>query len=265
MAPAKSNKEVLTRGKNYLDKKAQKYGADEIVFDKESRKDFLTGFHKRKLKRQQQGKKIQEEKERLQRVEERRLLREEKKKDIERQVKEFNDTMRNINKLDNEDEGEDDEEKETTEWGGFEDEINGDQQQNQENEDSNSDNSKSEQEDHLQNEIYKLEDTPEHLLHEQGAIGNETTVSIESLDNPAISDLQKNIDLVAKRNNVNLSASERVLQDSVKRASDYAVLCGVAKPQKKKTNKKFRYLTAGERRANNLKAKAKSTKSKKRR
>ncbi|KAM9918356.1 hypothetical protein OXX80_012988, partial [Metschnikowia pulcherrima] len=49
---SRSNRDILTGGSKYRNKQAKKYGVEEVVFDKNSRHDFLTGFHKRKVERQ---------------------------------------------------------------------------------------------------------------------------------------------------------------------------------------------------------------------
>lgn len=72
MAPGRTNREILTGGKKYAQKQAKKYGVDEVVFDKDSRQEYLTGFHKRKLQRQKKAQDYNKEQDRLARIEERK-------------------------------------------------------------------------------------------------------------------------------------------------------------------------------------------------
>lgn len=251
MAGGRSNREILTGGKKYHTKQGKKFGVDEVVFDKDSRKEYLTGFHKRKLQRQKKAQEYIKEQERLAKVEERRQMREERKKDLENQMKGFQETVERITKLGSDDEAEDGD----GDWSGF-----------------GSDNEAAVAPKprgilHHQ-EIYTREKID--ILPDIGAIiDDETTVTVESLDNPIIKSVQEaNIEAIARANNVNLNKSEDVLNDSIKRAKNYAVVCGVAKPsakdQIKKKKKKFRYLTKTERRDNNRKIKASKLKSRSR-
>ncbi|KZT40806.1 hypothetical protein SISSUDRAFT_982855 [Sistotremastrum suecicum HHB10207 ss-3] len=75
-----SNAEALTRHRKAINakRKAKQSQVKEVLFDEDSRREFLTGFRKRKLERMEAGKKIakeREKKERLQaRLEQRRTL-----------------------------------------------------------------------------------------------------------------------------------------------------------------------------------------------
>lgn len=81
---ALSNVQRLTRGgQKYAAKKKAK-NTEEVSFDSESRADFLTGFHKRKVARQAEGRRKAEELNRQQRLEERRKVREEKRSKIDK-------------------------------------------------------------------------------------------------------------------------------------------------------------------------------------
>lgn len=252
MAGGRSNREILTGGKKYHTKQGKKFGVDEVVFDKDSRKEYLTGFHKRKLQRQKKAQEYIKEQERLAKVEERRQLREERKKDLENQMKGFKETVERITKLGSDDETED---GEGDDWSGFG------------SDDEAAVNPQPKGILHHQ-EIYTREKSD--VLPDIGAIiDDETTVTVESLDNPIIKSVQEaNFEAIARANNVNLNKSQDVLNDSIKRAKNYAVVCGVAKPsakdQIKKKKKKFRYLTKTERRDNNRKIKASKLKSRSR-
>lgn len=242
MAP-RSNREILTGGKKYVDKAKQKHRVEEVKFDKESRKDYLTGFHKRKVARQKKAQDFNKEQARLQRIEDRKEVRDERKRDMENQLKLFNETMKrisNLNDLDSEDEGE-----EEKEWQGFDDQLDGFNKEVDVNKPKLG---------VLQHkEVYAREHTPT----TDAIIEEETTVEIELMENPAIKEAQE-IQRLAKQHNVDLSKSEEVLEDSLKKAKQVAVILGVAKP-KPKLKKKFRYLTKAERRDNNRKAKEKKS------
>lgn len=238
----------MTGGKKYSQKQAKKYGVDEVVFDKGSRTEYLTGFHKRKLQRQKNAQVYIKEQERLARIQERKQLRDERKKDLDTQLNKFNDSVRDItNYKDSDDE----------DWGGFD--------ENKDGAGSAEDTSDEDGENSIQKqpkgilhhkEVYRLE---RDIVPEDGhaVIADETTVTVESLDNPVVSSVRAaKLEAVARANNVNLKKSEEVLEDSIKRAKNYAVVCGVSKPADKKKNKKFRYLTKTERRENNRKNKA---------
>ena len=267
MAPGRSNREILTGGKKYAQKQAKKYGVDEVVFDKDSRQEYLTGFHKRKLQRQKRAQDYNREQDRLARIEERKKMRDEKKKDIETQLKRFNETVKEIthfNDSEDEDSNKDNDESDEN-WTGFGDDNDGDQ-----NSDENSTRSVNNRHNLpkgiLQHkEVYKVDE--DQLLPDSNAIiDDETTVTIESIDNPAVSNAQQvNLDAIAKANNVNLEKSDEILDESIKRAKNYAVLCGVTKPSSKDKvkKKKFRYLTKAERRENNRKEKSKKFSNKK--
>ncbi|EGW35191.1 uncharacterized protein SPAPADRAFT_58387, partial [Spathaspora passalidarum NRRL Y-27907] len=239
------NREILTGGKKYAQKAAKKHLVDEVVFDKESRKEYLTGFHKRKLQRQKKAQDYIKEQERLRRIQERKEMRDERKRDMENQLKAFNKTMKDITV------GESDEEDQ--DWNGFE-EGKGDEEEEEDDDEEEEDD---EEEQPLKGilhhqEVYKVDN--EELLS-NSVIDEETTVTVESLDNPVIeSAKQANLEAIARANNVHLEKSEAVLEKSIKKAKNYAVVCGVAKPERK-PKKKFRYLSKAERRENTRKEK----------
>lgn len=264
MAPVRTNRDILTGGKKYAQKQAKKFGVDEVVFDKDSRQEYLTGFHKRKLQRQKKAQEYNKEQERLARIDERKKIRDEKKKDVETQLKRFNETVKEITNFgDSEDEGNDAENKDDNEdikWTGFEADDNDAQNSDEESPRSTEPKNKLPKGILQHKEVYKVDE--EKLLPDSNAIiDDETTVTVESIDNPAISNVQQmNLDAIAKTNNVNLKKSEEILDESISRAKNYAVLCGVAKPSTKekiKKKKKFRYLTKAERRENTRKEKSK--------
>ncbi|KAI5969922.1 hypothetical protein CANMA_000962 [Candida margitis] len=244
------NRQILTAGKNYAEKQAKKHAVNEVTFDKESREEYLTGFHKRKLQRKKKAQEYIKEQDRLARIQERKQLRDERKRDLENQVREFNEKAKELAMINGglageEDEGEEGEE----EWTGFDgDDIDG--------------NIKQDKPVSLKGILHHKEVyEPDSDLNE---FGDETTVTIESIDKP-LGHANGGVDLeeIAKTNNVDLNKSEEVLEEAVERAKNYAVLCGVAKPsskvEKQKTKKKkFRYLSKAERRENTRKEKLKS-------
>lgn len=261
------NREILTGGKKYAQKAAKKHRVAEVVFDKESRTEYLTGFHKRKLQRQKKAQEYNKEQDRLGRIEERRQVREERKKDMENQLEQFNKTMVDITHLDDSDA----EEKEDG-WTGFDKKALADSYSESEQEQEQEEEEEQEEQETQEplkgilhhKEVYTLDKSTELLPLSSAIIDDETTVTVESLDNPVLlRDQAANLEAIARANNVNIEKSEEVLDGSIKRAKNYAVVCGVAKPgpgDKKQKKKKFRYLTKGERRENTRKEKTKSFK-----
>lgn len=270
---AKTNREILTGGGKYRQKQVQRFGVEEVVFDKDQRKEYLTGFHKRKVERQKKAKKFHEEQERLAKIEERKQEREARKREFEERLlgmKEAkNIDLSEILKQETSDDSTDQKktkkgDKKTAakykaqdksgdavndsldDWRGFE-------------EDENLEPLKG----ILQRkEIYKL-DNP--LALGDAVADEETTVTIELLENPLLANVgHSSLDIIARSNNVILNKSEEILEKSIERAKKYAVVCGVAKPQVKTKKKKFRYLTKTERRDNNRKIKLKKLKSRNR-
>ncbi|RLV92672.1 Ribosomal RNA-processing protein 17 [Spathaspora sp. JA1] len=237
----KPNREILTGGRKYAQKQAKKHLVEEVVFDKESRKEYLTGFHKRKLQRQKKAQEYNKEQDRLRRIQERKELRDERKKDLENQLNAFNKTMKDITV---------DEDEEEEQWNGFEE-----KEQEEEEEEKEESSQKQPLKGILHHkEVYQVDN--EQLLS-TSVIDEETTVTIESLDNPIIENIkQANLQAMAKINNVNLEQNDQILENSIKKAKNYAVLCGVTKPERK-PKKKFRYLSKAERRDNTRKEKLK--------
>ncbi|CCD22571.1 rRNA-processing protein RRP17 NDAI_0A04140 [Naumovozyma dairenensis CBS 421] len=247
----RTNRQILTKGKNYATKQSKKFGADEVTFDKDSRLDYLTGFHKRKLERQKKAKEFNIEQDRLARIEERKKIRDERKEQMEEQMKKFKETLE-IQKeieddINNAKIGENSEKKKDIDsdsdesWNGFSDH----------NDDDDADNTKSEDSSSVK-PILKGQIT--------AVYSDDTTVEVESLEP------NDNFEYIAKLNNVKLEQSEKVLKQSISRATKYAKFLGMndddattdkdKSQKKKKQKKKFRYLTKNERRANQRKANA---------
>lgn len=212
---ARSNRQVLSQGENYAARKAKEFGTGEVEFNKDDRLQYLTGFHKRKLQRQKKAQEFNKEQERLARIEQRREMREERKRQMEENMKQFKKGL----DLEDDDEDED-----------------GDQ------------NGEDEGEGH-QDEAEDLEEW--HGFDQKPILKSvypEADVSIEALEP------NDNLDFLAKVNNVKLGESDRILNQSISRAGKYAKFLGMEdKPQKPK-KKKFRYLSKGERKVNQLKA-----------
>ncbi|CEP62868.1 rRNA-processing protein RRP17 LALA0_S06e05688g [Lachancea lanzarotensis] len=229
MAP-RSNRQILTQGKNYVAKQAKKFGADEVTFDKDSRLDYLTGFHKRKLERQKKAQDFNKEQARQLKVEERKKLRDQRRKDAEEQMRKFKETMKEVgdyigsdnddfdSEKQDQDENNDKEDADANEvpWDGFSDHEDG------------------------ENGVRPI------LKKSQQHYEDDTLVDIEPLEP------NENFAYIASRNNVKLEKSAEVLDESIERAAKYAKFLGMDDKPKKK--KKFRYLTKAERRHNQKKA-----------
>ena len=82
----RTKRQILNKGKSYANKQAQKFGTDEVTFDKDSRLDYLTGFHKRKLERQKKAREFNKEQDRLAKIEERKKIRDERKQQMEQEL-----------------------------------------------------------------------------------------------------------------------------------------------------------------------------------
>lgn len=256
MAP-RTNREILTGGKKYQQKQAKKFGVEEVVFDRDSRKEYLTGFHKRKLERKKKAQEFHKEQDRLAKIEERKAARDERERTFQEQVKQLEESKGLTF-------GKDDEEPMTAasasdeEWTGFNQQV--DDEQVLEPASDNEDEIKGIL---LKKQVYTIDDP--HSLGD-AVVDEETTVFVESLENPYTAAVQsRTLEAAAKANNVQLEKLEEVLEKSISRAKKYAVVCGVTKPKPKpQKKKKFRYLTKSERHANNAKAKLNKMKSRKR-
>lgn len=71
----RTNRELLSQGTRVLARKRKKQQIEEIVFDPLSRRDFVTGFHKRKVQRKKKAQEVAKERERLERIEQRKKIR----------------------------------------------------------------------------------------------------------------------------------------------------------------------------------------------
>lgn len=99
-----TNRELLTKGDQiYARKKNKKFGVDEVTFDRDARKEYLTGFHKRKVQRKEKAAERAKEMERQEKIEARKKLRQERKEQVERELKRLNDAMKEINGEDDSD------------------------------------------------------------------------------------------------------------------------------------------------------------------
>lgn len=222
----RSNRQLLTKGKNYANQQLKKFGTDEVSFDKDSRLDYLTGFHKRKLQRQKKAQENNKEQERLLKIEERKKVRDERKKQMDEQMRRFKETLdiqAEIEELQNgkkkKEDNYDSKNESDGSWDGFSDEENSDSVK----------------------PILK----PNHLS--TSVYSDETTVNVESLEP------NENFEFLAKLNNVKLEQSEKILDQSITRAKKYAKFLGMGEVKEKK-KKKFRYLTKNERKVNQRKA-----------
>ncbi|KAI7878162.1 hypothetical protein K492DRAFT_238740 [Lichtheimia hyalospora FSU 10163] len=85
MPPKISNTEILTAGaKAYAKKRRKKQKVVEsIEFDPASRKDFLTGFRKRKQERKKKAKEKYDERIRQEKIKDRAILRAERRREVE--------------------------------------------------------------------------------------------------------------------------------------------------------------------------------------
>lgn len=241
MAHIRTNREILTKGKSYASRKAKKYGTDEVTFNKESRLDYLTGFHKRKLHRQKMAAKFNEEQKRLEKIEERKKVAEERKREMEERMRRFRESL----DLDVEPEAEAEEEEEIEK-----DDAN---ESDKENLSEESWHGFSDDEDESDGNELKsiLKVKPVSKI----TYADDTTVEIGSMEP------NENFEFIAKMNNVKLEQSEKVLNQSITRATKYAKFLGMEdededsqKRKKKKPKKKFRYLTKNERKENQRKA-----------
>lgn len=262
MAGFKKNREILTGGKKYIQQKQKKHLVDEVVFDKESRHEYLTGFHKRKLQRQKKAQEFHKEQERLAKIEERKQLKQERERDLQNQLQQFKKTAQEIAAINNDigfDQSDDnnDNDNENEEWSGFQEDEEGEGEEVTDEDDEDKEKPLKGILHHT--EIYKQDPSLSNITKNGAIIDDETTVVVESLDNPNAVDTEEKLQQLAKLNNVNLDKSDQILEKSIERAKNYAVICGVAKPNPiKQKKKKFRYLTKAERRENVRKEKSKS-------
>lgn len=267
----RANREILTGGKRYKEKKLKNRVA-EVVFDKENRKNYLTGFHKRKLERKKKAQEYLEEQAKKDRLEERARIREERKAVVQQKLAEI-EAAKELNPFlnsesedcdseedsDNVDEEENDADgngkkedgvKFQGEWGGFE--------KDDQNNDTEETEKKSKKSDHakgiLKKQIYEID-------NQDAPVTGTSEVTIESLENPNSITVD-----ITKKMNVDLSKADEVLNSSIAKAKKYAKLMGLSETPvetekiKKAKKKKFRYLSKTERKVNNLKIKQKQQK-----
>lgn len=267
----RANREILTGGKRYKEKKLKNRVA-EVVFDKENRKNYLTGFHKRKLERKKKAQEYLEEQAKKDRLEERARIREERKAVVQQKLaeieaaKELNPFLNSESEdcdseedCDNVDEEENDADgngkkgegvKFHGEWGGFE--------KDDQNNDTEETEKKSKKSGHakgiLKKQIYEID-------NQDAPVTGTSEVTIESLENPNSITVD-----ITKKMNVDLSKADEVLNSSIAKAKKYAKLMGLSETPvetekiKKPKKKKFRYLSKTERKVNNLKIKQKQQK-----
>lgn len=274
----KPNRELLSGGKRYKESKKLKHRVNEVIFDKEKRKDYLTGFHKRKVERKKKAQEYLEEQAKKDRLEERARIREERKLQVQKKIAEMKEAMELNPFLDKEDleENEKDEENENSE---SENDINKGDESNDfienntdvkfsddENEEwkgiDNKDKGGRNKTGILKKQIYEIDNA-------DAPVSGKSEVIIESLDNPNSFDLES----ITKKMNVDLSKADEVLNSSITRAKKYARLMGMSDPTEEKEDvankirkpkkKKFRYLSKTERKMKNMKEKSKSLKRRK--
>ncbi|KAL6940728.1 hypothetical protein ACO0QE_004641 [Hanseniaspora vineae] len=256
----RKNRDILTKGQKYHEKSKnfKKKQVEEVVFDKSSRLDYLTGFHKRKLERQKKAQEFNKEQERLAKIEARKRTKQEREEETRKQLENFKKGMKEVGDYVGSDEeqeevdvlpgSKDTDDESEEEWAGF-DEA-----------EKESKNTGAGEEDSA--ESYKYEDPHQtkSILKRKTVYEDDTNVEVEALEP------NDNFEFIAKLNNVNLEKSEDILKDSINRASKYARFMGMhdenddkvetrsKKKEPKQKKKKFRYLTKGERRDNQRKA-----------
>lgn len=248
---AATNRQILTQGdRSYAKKKTSQYGVDEVSYDAANRKEYLTGFRKRKLQRKEKAQEFHKEQARLDRIAQRKKLRDEKKGDQEKERVRMVKAMKDIERarsgyFSSDDEkdkegGEDSDEEDDSD--DSDDEQNGDKKVVKKSKSSTDEDDFSD---------WEGLDKPGVLKKQKKKFvdreGKKTTVTIEAVsldsddDNP-------------QHPYVDLSKSEEVLQESLDKAGLAAVYSGMAEPKVKKLvkkpKKKFRYLSSAERKKN---------------
>ncbi|KAG5368648.1 Ribosomal RNA-processing protein 17 [Yarrowia sp. C11] len=255
---AATNRQILTQGdRSYAKKKTSQFGVDEVSYDAANRTEYLTGFRKRKLQRKEKAQEKAKEQARLDRIAERKKLRDERKGDQEKERVRMQKAMKDIERARSGYFSSDDEKKD----------------------DSDSDEDESDDEDETPaKKAKKASSTDEddfsdwEGLDKPGVLkkqkkkyvdgeGKKTTVTIEAVSLDSDDDEPNNT-------YVDMSKADEVLQESLDKAGLAAVYSGMAEPKVKKLvkkpKKKFRYLSATERKKNldkeRARAKAKRTK-----
>ncbi|KAI1776100.1 nucleolar protein 12-domain-containing protein [Hypoxylon cercidicola] len=101
-------------------KRRVQHSVEEIKFDNDSRADYLTGFHKRKLQRAKNAQEQAAKKAREEKIEFRKHLREGRKREVEEHVQHVNAILKEAQQAGYID-GEEASDEEAEEWGGFQD------------------------------------------------------------------------------------------------------------------------------------------------
>ncbi|KAG5360956.1 Ribosomal RNA-processing protein 17 [Yarrowia sp. B02] len=252
---AATNRQILTQGdRSYAKKKTSQFGVDEVSYDAANRKEYLTGFRKRKLQRKEKAQEKAKEQARLDRIAERKKMRDEKKGDLEKERVRMQKAMKDIERArsgyfsSEDDKGKSDDESDDDE---SEDEDKpAKKAKNSTDEDDFSDWEGLDKPGVLKKQKKKYVDGQ----------GKKTTVTIEAVSLDSDNEEQDTY--------VDMSKADEVLQESLDKAGLAAVYSGMAEPKVKKLvkkpKKKFRYLSASERKKNldkeRARAKAKRTK-----
>ncbi|QNP97463.1 Ribosomal RNA-processing protein 17 [Yarrowia lipolytica] len=259
---AATNRQILTQGdRSYAKKKTSQFGVDEVSYDAANRKEYLTGFRKRKLQRKEKAQEKAKEQARLDRIAERKKLRDERKGDQEKERARMQKAMKDIERARSGYFSTDDE-KDSDSGDESEDEDE-DEEEDEEKTVKKSKKSSSTDEDDFSD--WEGIDKPGVLKKQKKKYvdgqGKKTTVTIEAVSLDSDDEDQNNT-------YVDMSKADEVLKESLDKAGLAAVYSGMAEPKVKKlvkkTKKKFRYLSSTERKKNldkeRARAKAKRTK-----
>lgn len=254
-----TNRQILTQGdRSYAKKKTSQFGVDEVSYDADNRKEYLTGFRKRKLQRKEKAQEKAKEQARVDRIAERKKLRDDKKGDLEKERVRMQKALKDIERAragyfssDDEKKGSDDDSESEDESDDEDDKTAKKAKKNSSTEDDFSDWEGLDKPGVLKRQKKKYVDQQ----------GKKTTVTIEAVSLDSDTEDQYHVDM---------SKAEEVLQESLDKAGLAAVYSGMAEPKVKKNmvkkpKKKFRYLSATERRKNldKERARAKSKRTKK--
>ncbi|QLG72772.1 hypothetical protein HG535_0D04810 [Zygotorulaspora mrakii] len=213
----RTNRQILSRGKNYANKQLKKFGTDEVTFDKDQRLDYLTGFHKRKIQRQKKAQDFNKEQDRLAKIEQRKNIRAERRQQLDEKLRNFKEGL-DLDSDHDEQEvqvGEDEEE-----WKGFD-----------------SDNG---------SETEKVKPILKTLYSDSTSVSVET---LEPNDNFEYLAEVNNVKLDKSREILDQSITR-----ASKYAKFLGIKDADEKTKQKQKKKKFRYLTKNERKANQYKA-----------
>lgn len=252
---ARPNREILSGGHRYQNRKSKSHRVEEINFNKDARQEFLTGFHKRKVQRRKFAQEMAEDQAKQARLEERARIREERRERVQERLAELNRVQADLKNIgedsgdDDDDDDEDDEQdgpkrKSVTlleeNFHGFDDEIDEDV--------AGGDSSKSHRGILKQKVVYNVKS-------DNAPVVGTSEVTIETLDDPNAVNL---VDL-ARLNNVDVNKSGDVLEKSIRRAKDYARLMGMDEEpepaEKRKRKLKRKYLSKSQRRQKDAKEK----------